>query len=103
MATPTLNMPRLRLTKQAKVLLAIAGLLLVAAPAAPLLWRAATGPKPAEFIETGMPCSSDFWPEKMRLAMVTTDIGGGSTITRPGMVLAGQPRVVYLCNPGSAQ
>lgn len=103
MATPTLNMPRLRLTKQAKVLLAIAGLLLVAAPAAPFLWKAATDPKPAELIETSMPCDDDYWPSYMVLSGVTTDLGEGVYVTRPGLVSPLQPRVVYFCNPGSAR
>ena len=101
MPTPTLNLPRLRLTRQAKVLLTIASLLLLTAPLLPFLWSHLAGPKAPELIDTGLPCDGAYWPAQASLVMVTTDLGNVK-VTRPGLVSPAQPRVVYLCTTRSA-
>lgn len=100
MPAPTLNLPRLRLTRQAKVLLAIASLLLLTAPLLPFLWSRLAGPKAPELIDTGLPCDGAYWPAQASLVMVTLDIGNVK-VTRPGLVLV-EPRVIYLCTTRSA-
>lgn len=94
MSTPT-PFRNLRLTKQAKALLTIAGLLLVTAPAIPFIVKLLT--PGTEIIETGMPCDSPLWPAGTTHVMVTTPLGGGATVSRPALVLPARAHLVYLC------
>lgn len=96
----TLNLPRLRLTRQAKVLLAVAGTLLLIAPLAPLLQRLAR-PAATELVETGLACEPPYAPAGAALVVVTTDIGAGSTMSRPALSIPGHPGRLYLCSQGA--
>ena len=103
MAAPTLNLPRLRLTRPAKVLLVIAAVVMLTAPVTPAVWRALHAPKPAEMIESGLSCDGPHWPAQSSLVTVTEDLGAGATVSRPGVMITGQRRVVYLCTAGGAR
>lgn len=88
-----------RLTKAGKVLVIGAIVLFTPLPFVPLIRSMLQSPN---VVDSGMPCNS-VWPDNASMVMVATDIGGGTTVTRPAMILTDQPRVIYLCNARSEQ
>lgn len=94
MSTPS-PFRNLRLTKQAKALLTIAGLLLVTAPVVPYIVKLFT--PDTELIETGMPCDAALWPAGLTRVTVTTPLDVGVTVTRAALVQPARAHIVYLC------